>query len=656
MGKKSRKKKTKAQAIPSQGVEKQNREYLFLSKKHFWLASALAAALTFIVFLPALNNDFVNWDDHRFVYENKRITSIDIDFFKWAFTNKRMQWSPLRFFSHAIDYKIWKLNPLGHHLTNIILHSLDTFLVVLLVFALFKVVKSKTVPSPTVEEDMRFQRKALITGVVTGLLFGLHPLHVESVAWVSERKDVLYTFFYLLSLMLYLKYVSPLYKTKKKYYYFLCLLCFTMALMSKAMAVTLPLVLIILDVYPLERLRFPFSFKSQRNVLLEKLPFIGLSIAAAFIAVSVHEEMGAITSFSKTPLTDRILVLFKSLSFYLMKMAWPSQLAPFHPYPHPKTISFFSPDYASGFILLLAITAFCIFLWRKGYKIWLVVWAYFIITLLPVLGIIKVGGYFAAERYTYMPSIGPFLLAGLGISLLWEKTYRDRLFFLNRKIIVLALIFIVSVMSVLTIKQIKVWKNSITLFNLQLKTYPKISFGYSGRGKAYADIGDYKRALDDLEISIKYNPNNTFAYKTRANVYIALGDYQKAIEDLDKAVKAKPLFSEGYGNRCGVYIELKDFQRAIEDCSKAIETDPANAMAYNNRGFAHFSKGDLEKALRDYSKAIELDPMNPGFYRNRGTLYVKEGKKDKAISDFQKAAKLGDEQAQDLLKKIGKKW
>jgi tetratricopeptide (TPR) repeat protein len=286
-----------------------------------------------------------------------------------------------------------------------------------------------------------------------------------------------------------------------------------------------------------------------------------------------------------------------------------------------------------------------------------VVWAYFLITLLPVLGIIKVGGYFAAERYTYMPSIGPFLLAGLGISLLWEKTYsRDRLFFLNRKIIILALVFIFAVMSVLTIKQINIWRNSITLFNLQLKTYPKISFGYSGRGKAYADMGDNKRALDDLNIAIKYNPHNTFAYKTRSNVYIALGDYQKAIEDLNKSVEVNPLFSEGYSNRCGIYLELKDFQRAIEDCSKAIETNPENAMAYNNRGFAHFSQMDLEKALTDYSKAIEADPMNPGFYRNRGTLFAKEGKNDEAIRDFQKAAKLGDEQTQELLKKIGKKW
>ena len=194
--------------------EQKGKVFSFLYAKK-WLAPLLVALLTFLVFLPALSNDFVTFDDDRFVYENKRITSIDIDFFKWAFTNRSMQWSPLRFFSHAIDYKIWKLNPMGHHLTNIILHSLNTFLVVLLVFALCEIVKSKTVPSPTVEEDMRFQRKALITGVVTGLLFGLHPLHVESVAWVSERKDVLYTFFYLLSLMVYLKYASPSIKQKR---------------------------------------------------------------------------------------------------------------------------------------------------------------------------------------------------------------------------------------------------------------------------------------------------------------------------------------------------------------------------------------------------------------------------------------------------------
>jgi len=641
-----------------------------------WLAPLLVALLTFLVFLPALSNDFINLDDDKFVYENQHITSIDGDFFTWAFTNREMQWSPLRFFSHAIDYTIWELNPMGHHLTNIILHSLNTFLVVLLVFQLCQIMKSKTVPSPTVEDDMRFQRKALITGVVTGLLFGLHPLHVESVAWVSERKDVLYTFFYLLSLMVYLKYASPLYKTKKKYYYFLCLLCFTMALMSKALAVTLPLVLIILDVYPLERLRFPFPLWAQRNVLLEKLPFLGLSIAVSLINVGVHEEMGALTSFSKTPLTDRILVLFKSFSYYLMKMVWPSHLASLNPYPHTETISFFRPDYAGGFILLLAITAICIFLWRKGYKIWLVVWAYFLITLLPVLGIIKIGGYFAAERYTYMPSIGPFLLAGLGISLLWEKTYtRDRLFFLNRKIIILALVLILSGMSVLTIKQIKVWRNSITLWTSVLKIYPDYAYGYISRAKAYKTLGkydevlrnlnsavnadtedpipynhrgwfyeetagDYHLALGDFSKAIELDPELAGSYSNRARLYMKIGEYQKAFEDMDKAIALEPTDSAYYLNRCEAKRLLAGYQEAIEDCSKALEIDPDYEAAYHSRGLSFYALGKYTEAISNYDTSLAINPDNPEGFFHRGLAYKDKGKHQEAIGDFSEAIAL----------------
>ncbi len=648
------KKKGKSRQEGAGVTEGQEREAFPFLNIRTWLAAFAVAVLTFTVFLPALGNDFVDWDDHVFVYENRHITNIDLAFLKWIFTNRETQWSPLRWLSHAIDYKIWGLNPLGHHLSSIILHSLNTFLVVVFVIKLFETAKTRLLPSPASEEEKGFRRRAVISGVIAGLLFGLHPLRVESVVWVSERKDVLYAFFFLLSLICYLEYYKSLHKKPGIFYYILCLFWFIFAVMSKAMAVTLPLVLLILDVYPLKRIDPRSAFTAWRKVFVEKIPFFGISAAVTVANIGVHESLGAIIPLVAVSFTDRVLLAVKSVAFYLMKMAWPFHLYLMYGEPYNVSFSIFE---AGLLFFAAAVTASCIFLWYRGKRIWLAVWMYYIVMLLPV-SVIKVFSFsFAHDRYTYMPSIGPFLLVGLGISLLWDKTYFEERFFAPvKKVAPLIVILIVVILGILTIKQIKVWSNSITLWSHELERNPNFSIGYSGRGKAYADMGENHKALDDLNKAIQYNPKDVLAYKTRANVYVKLGDYQKALKDLDKAIKVDPEFSEGYSNRCGVNIQVRNFEQAIKDCSSAIENNPENAMAYNNRGLAYSSLGEFEKAVTDYSKAIAFNPADPGFYRNRGTVYFNIDKKNEAIGDFQKAASLGDKKTQEFLKKYGIKW
>jgi hypothetical protein len=357
----------------------------------------LVALLTLLVYLPALQNDFVNWDDHLYIYENPHIRSIDSEFFKWIFTTfHASNWHPLTWLSHAIDYAIWGLNPMGHHLTSIILHGLNTFLVVILIIRLINYDRDK---APITVENKKFSNNnPIIAGAITGLLFGLHPLHVESVAWVSERKDVLCAFFFLLSILSYLKYTSPLQK-QKTVHYALCLLFFIFALMSKPMAVTLPVVLLILDVYPLGRLHLKSAFTNPPlppftkgglggiKVLIEKLPFLILSLASS--VVTIIAQQNAIVTFEARPLGERLLVAIRAPVFYLFKMLWPTDLSPL--YPYPSKISFLTIEYMGSFILVVCITAFCIWLWKRQ-KIFAIVWAYYIVTLLPVLGIIQVGG------------------------------------------------------------------------------------------------------------------------------------------------------------------------------------------------------------------------------------------------------------------------
>ena len=615
-------------------------------RNRIWLAALLVAVLTFVVYLPALENDFVNWDDQKFIYENTHITSLNIDFLKWSLTNQKSQWSPLRWLSHAVDYKIWKLNPVGHHLSNVLLHVLNTFLVVVFVMWIFRTVESQRLPFALQEEAAVFWKRAFITSIITGLFFGLHPLRVESVAWVSARKDVLYSFFFLISLIFYLGYVSSS-RGRGIKYFFLCLISFIMALMSKAMAVTLPFVLILLDVYPLKR----FNSGSRIRVLVEKVPFFGLSLASALITVMVHQEMGAVTPLVASTLSERILVAFKSLSFYLLKTVWPSNLVPYHQYPY--RISFLSLEYIGSIILVVAVTVLCVYSWNKGKRIWLAVWLYFVLHLLPVPGIFRIGGYFAAERYTYIPSIGPFLLIGLGVSLVWERANaRERGFFPGKGLVILVLVMILSVLSVLTVKQIKIWKDSLTLWTHELEIHPDAMLAYALRGGAYADSGDNQQAVKNYTMAMELNPGFSKAYNNRGKAYYALGNYQQAVKDLTKAIELNPEAVKGYHNRGKAYYALGNYQQAVKDLTKAIELNP-RAVTYYYRGKIYADMGKEQRALNDLNKAIEYSPGNALAYKTRGDIYLRLGDLQGALVTLNKAIDLKPDFTEALSNRCG---
>jgi hypothetical protein len=376
----------------------------------YYLAGSIAL-ITFLVYLTALRNDFVNWDDDIYVYENPYIRSLNPAFFKWAFFNFHASyWSPLTWISHALDYAVWGLNPLGHHLTNNILHAANTFLVVLLVIRLLDAWKGRTIHSGL--SSFVHERTMLIAAGTTGLLFGLHPVHVESVAWVAERKDLLCALFFLLSLIAYTKYASgadkePVNNNKAprffNNYYLVTIGFFILALLSKPMAVTLPVVLLALDWYPFNRLRSPRAF---RLALIEKLPFFALSLLSSMLTVLAANKGGAMELMETVSLSTRVLVGFRSLVAYLGKMLWPLNLVPY--YPYPKDASPLSLEYFSAIVLVIGITAACMVMAKKQ-KLWLSVWGYYVVTLVPVLGIVQVGGQAMADRFTYLPSLSPFL-------------------------------------------------------------------------------------------------------------------------------------------------------------------------------------------------------------------------------------------------------
>lgn len=551
------------------------------------VAGILVFLVTFLVYLPALQNGFVNWDDGEYVYENQNLQSIDFGFFGWCLTAVvNALWHPITLFSLAVDYTVWGLNPIGYHLTNSLIHASNTLLVYIIVFKLIKASPGKT------SRTSKINIKAFVASLVTALLFGTHPLHVESVAWISERKDVLCAFFFLSTLFVYLKYVSAGMEIKRIGYYILSFLLSALALMSKPMAVTLPVILLIMDYYPLNRLKQG----SVRWVLIEKLPFCLLSLGASFITIFVQYDE-ALKSIESYPIEMRLFNMLQAYIFYLIKLVLPLNLAPFYPYPMR-----ISPlGLVVYFLLLTAITFLCIRVQRQ--RLFLVLWLYYIIMFVPVIGIIQTGEQAMADRYTYLPSLGPFLLAGVTFSRLFEESSKKQY---RVKLIIALLLILLGLLGIKTVKQIAIWSDSVTLWSYEIKIFPNVPQGYKYRGNAYLESGDYQQAIVNYDASIKAGPYYSDAYYNRGIAYSKVRNYAMGIENYDAAIKLYPQYTEAFVNRGLAYYEMGNYRQALDDYSTAIKFNPRDADAYQNLGLVYLRSGDIKQALINYNKAARL--------------------------------------------------
>lgn len=612
--------------------------FLKNKKSEVVLLALFVAMTTIIAYLPVFQNQFVPWDDPEYIYENNNIRSLNGEFFQWAFFDLYFaNWHPLTWLSHAIDYRIWKLNPAGHHLTNVFLHGMNTFLVVILAISL-----SREAAAFRDYSGFPAYNNRIAVGVITGLLFGLHPLHVESVAWISERKDVLCAFFFLLSILAYIKYVKGCENDNQinPYSFFFnrrylsTLGLFILSLLSKPMAVTLPVVLLILDWYPLGRLQ---AHKSTL-VLTEKLPFFLLSMGSVIITFQAQHSGGAVSSLTHMPLFPRILISFKAPISYLGRMFWPSHLIPFYPYPQKQMVNPFAVEYFIPLLLVIALTTACFILfYRKKQSIWLTAWCYYIVTLLPVLGIIKLGDQSTADRYTYLPSIAPFLIFGIGSVWILDKlpVFNRRNTFMILAYFAFAVTLIIS-LSYLTNKQIHIWKNGETLWTREIETEPGVARAYLNRGKYYTETGQFIKALKDYTQAVILNPDSPKNFYNRGTCYFKLGLYEEALKDFTEAIGLSPIpVYEHYNNRAIVYAKMNRFSEALKDYAQAISLNPNSAETYYNRGNAYIRIGLYQEALHDYTQAIQLSPSpNSDYYNNRGIVYRLLGQYEDAFRDF----------------------
>ena len=573
------------------------------SKRLNWFYAAMVSIATFLVYLPSLKNGFVNWDDQNYVYNNPHLKSLDVSTIKWAFTAFYADnWHPLTWLSYLVDHALWGMSPFGHHLSNLLLHGLNTWLVVMLAIRLAR--------NAGLEDAHDVISVPLATGLITGLLFGLHPLHVESVAWISERKDVLCAFFFLLGLHCYLEYATAASSVLRRY--FLCLLMFALALMSKPMAVTFPLVLLLLDLYPLERLSLRRAFSTGRAVLLEKIPFCALAAATCLLTLLAQKQ--AVQTVAIFPWGQRLWMALRALGFYLDKMILPIGLVPF--YPYPKEMRFLSAGSLFAILPVVAVAISCVWMTWKKRKFWTIAWTYYLITLLPVLGIIQVGVQAAADRYTYLPSLGPFLLAGgLAAQGMLElgKRYNPRP---GRLAVIVSVLLLAGTLSALTVKQTPIWKDSIALWNAELRVYPD-------NDQAYLNLGNY--------------------------YYHHAGAIDKAIRLFGTALKINPKNARAYYERALAYEDLGEYRQALDDYSQAITDDPDYQPAYVNRGLDLANRGDYQDAIRDFDRGIDLNPQDALAYLDRALVEERLGATKNAMKDFRAAAHLGNSQARKFL-------
>ncbi len=508
-----------------------------------YLAAFLVFVLTFVIYLPALHNGFVDWDDTIYLVDNTRLTTLNKEFILWAVTNFYAgMWHPLTWISFSIDYTFWGMNPFGYHLTNVLLHSLNAFLVCLLAVRLLEAHSARTRARSSIAEDVR-GKFILLSGVLAGLFFGLHPLRVESVAWVSERKDVLSLFFCLSAILMYLRFVSIQFRKSdtvsiglKDRTYAISLALFALSLMSKPVAVTLPVVLLIIDWYPLGRFD---DARKRKAVIVEKIPFFVLSTVVSLI--TVVSEQRALTPISEVSFFSRVLVACKSVVLYLIFMAWPAGLSPFH--VHPRNVSVLSPEYAVSAALIVVITVISIKSARFT-RLWPTSWLLYLVTLLPVLGLVQIGSISMADRYTYFPGVGISILAATCLVWLFMRT--RRLQSIGKMLVPVylgCLVFLLAFYCIITVKQIAVWQNTLTLWNRVIEIQPRTGAAYFNRGRYYTELGAYEDALQDMNTALAIARQKQFKkaysgiYFMRANIFRLLGRFKEAATDYSSAIE-----------------------------------------------------------------------------------------------------------------------
>jgi len=554
------------------------------SRVHIYLVGVFLAASIFLVYGQVCNHRFTNFDDDKYIVENSHVnTGLSGENIVWSFLHSHAHnWHPLTWISHMVDCELYGLKAGSHILTNVFFHVANS----LLLFGLLK----------------RLTGRVFESGFVAAL-FALHPLHVESVAWASERKDVLSTLLWLLTMHAYVSYTAR----PAMLSYMLGLFLFALGLLSKQMLVTVPFVLLLLDWWPLRRLVFSNgpagdlagNRVSLKRVIAEKIPFLILAVAAGFIVYTVQLRTGTVKSFLVYPLSWRLGNAVLAYAGYIGKMLWPARLSVFYPHPMGQ-IGFFKP--AVSFLLLLSISFFAVWNIKKRPFI-LFGWLWYLVTPVPVIGLVQVGWQSMADRYTYMP------LTGLFIILAWAgRELLERLRFKPAYAAVCAAVVLVS-LSVTSWFQVSRWRNSITLYSHSASVIKDNDWAYLNLGAAYMLEENDEQAILSFEKAIEIKPGNTEAHYNLGLIFGRAGRYDEAVEHFEKVLQAAP----------------------------------ENLIVKKKLGYALLGAGRTEEAIGYFEGLLRRDGNFADEYSNIGVLLARQGRADEAVRLYNRGLKVSSD-------------
>ncbi|HSA10026.1 MAG TPA: tetratricopeptide repeat protein [Candidatus Paceibacterota bacterium] len=598
----------------------------------------LLALLTVAIFLPVAWQGFVNYDDSDYVTENTHVQGgLKWTNIVWAFTTGHASnWHPLTWLSHMLDSQLFGLNAGGHHLVSVAFHIANALLLFLL---------------------LRCMTGALWRSLVVAGLFSLHPLHVESVAWASERKDVLSAFFFLLTIWAYARYAEggmPVAEGRRPglevsggqpassiaswscgcrlgpgIWYLLALGCFGLGLMSKPMLVTLPFVLVLLDYWPLRR----FRCAAVGRLVLEKVPFLLLAAASSVITFIVQRKGGAVST--SLTLGERLANALVSYVRYIGKMLWPKDLSIL--YPHP---GHWPAWQVVGSAVLLVAVCVVVFLLARRRPYLAVGWLWFCGTLVPVIGLVQVGIQSMADRYTYLPLIGLFIMVAWGLEeLVPERPWRGG---------VLAIVAALSlaVCALLTERQIRFWRDSEALFRHAVQVTANNYLAYNNLGFYLNGRGRTSEAMENYRMALKINPAYEDALNNLGYALAGQKKFAEAVPLYEAALRVRPNHAEVHNNLGNALSELGRIDEAIQHYRIVLEQKPEHADAHNNLGIALAMKGKLDEAVPHFYAAIRYKPNYASAHSNLGNALAVQHKLDEAIKEYQTALRLKPEDPQ----------
>ncbi len=593
-----------------------------------WLIPLSLAAVTILSFLPVQNGQFV-YDDYDYLTKNRHVQDgLTLQSFKWAWTaTHSANWHPLTWLSHILDIELFGFNPAGHHMVNVLFHILN----VLLLFYLFKRL--------TGSRPLSF---------LIAALFAIHPLHVESVAWISERKDVLSVFFALLCLHSYIRYAATLKNTR----FARVVLSFVLALMAKPMMVTLPFVMLLLDYWPLNRIKSLqpagagdiYPKLSFCKLILEKLPLFILTAISCVITYHAQQKGGAMTMGMDYPFAVRLLNSFNAYIFYIVKTFAPVNLAVL--YPHPgKQIALTRP--IVSLIILLAITAVVVYRIRKQPAL-AVGWLWFLGTLVPVIGLVQVGNQAHADRYSYFPSIG------LYIAILWAARSLIAKIKIPKVAVSCFCAVVVLVLAVLTYRQAAVWQDHRTLFGRAIEITQDNPVAYNNYGLELLKDKRYKQAIDCFQKATDLRTNYQDAYSNLGLAYQRTDRPQEALQCYQKAIEIEPRFFDAQRNIALLYKEMDNRELASRHFHNAL-----SLRSYDHKLREIFAGYLLEQnmmlaAARQYAAVLKDRPDDPDILNNLAWIHATANdpklKNPQIAIDFaQKACQLTDHNKPELL-------